>query len=161
MKKKLIIINGPSGAGKSTACDLLYRKIDKSVWLDGDWCWLMNPWNFCDENKRMVENNISFILNSYLKNKNINCIIFSWVIPQEDIFDLILKKLDKNKCEVVKISLICSKKEIERRNKNKSKVCINRSNVNLGNYKKMNTFKINTTNKKPKEVVDSVLNIIG
>ena len=159
MDKKLVIINGPSGAGKSTACDLLYKKINKSVWLDGDWCWLMNPWNFCDENKRMVENNISYILNSYLKNKNIDCIIFSWVIPQEYIFDLILKKLKENKCKIFKISLICSKKEIERRNKNKTHV--NESDVNLENYKKMNTLKINTTNKKPKEVADCILNIIG
>jgi len=43
MKKKLIIINGTMGVGKSTISKALYKNLENSVWLDGDWCWMMNP----------------------------------------------------------------------------------------------------------------------
>jgi tRNA uridine 5-carbamoylmethylation protein Kti12 len=42
MKKKLIIINGVPGVGKSTVSKELHKSLPKSVWLDGDWCWMMN-----------------------------------------------------------------------------------------------------------------------
>jgi len=57
--KKLIIINGTMGVGKTTTCNLLYKHFDKSIWLDGDWCWMMNPWDFNEENRKMVKKNIS------------------------------------------------------------------------------------------------------
>jgi broad-specificity NMP kinase len=66
--KELIIINGTMGIGKSVTCKELNRKLDKSVWLDGDWCWMMNPFIVNDENKQMVEDNIMhqrLILKSY------------------------------------------------------------------------------------------------
>jgi len=41
--KKLVIINGTMGVGKSTICKELSKRLENSVWLDGDWCWMMNP----------------------------------------------------------------------------------------------------------------------
>ncbi len=36
--KKIIIINGPMGVGKTTIGKLLCNKLNKSAFLDGDWC---------------------------------------------------------------------------------------------------------------------------
>ncbi|MCK4716621.1 MAG: AAA family ATPase, partial [Candidatus Marinimicrobia bacterium] len=64
MDKKLIVINGTMGVGKSTISVALKNELENSVMLDGDWCWMMNPWNITEENKKMVEQNIIFLLNS-------------------------------------------------------------------------------------------------
>lgn len=59
MKKKLVIVNGAMGVGKTTTCKELSKKLQNSVWLDGDWCWMINPFVVNEENKRMVINNIN------------------------------------------------------------------------------------------------------
>ncbi|MEN6413352.1 MAG: AAA family ATPase [Veillonellales bacterium] len=66
--KKLIIVNGTMGVGKSTVCQLLLDKLKPGVYLDGDWCWNMNPFIVSDENKAMVLDNIVHLLKNYLSN---------------------------------------------------------------------------------------------
>jgi len=90
MLKKLIVINGTMGVGKTTICKRLLKELENSVWLDGDWCWMMNPWVFSEENKKMVVENIVFILRNYLKNPTYEYVIFDWVIHEKYILDLIL-----------------------------------------------------------------------
>ena len=60
--KKLIIINGTMGVGKSTVSELLLKEMENSVYLDGDWCWNMNPFTVNEENIEMVLKNIIFLL---------------------------------------------------------------------------------------------------
>ena len=64
--KKLIIINGTMGVGKTTVSERLYKSLENSFWLDGDSCWYMNPFVVNEENKKMVIENISFILNNFI-----------------------------------------------------------------------------------------------
>ncbi len=52
--KKLIIINGTMRVGKTATSKELNKKLNNSVWLDDDWCWMMNPFTVNDENKNMV-----------------------------------------------------------------------------------------------------------
>ena len=68
MNKKLIIINGTMGVGKTTIIKMLYKELENSFWLDGDNCWMMNPFIVNEENKKMVVDNITYILNSFIKN---------------------------------------------------------------------------------------------
>lgn len=42
------------GVGKTATSKELNKKLNNSVWLDGDWCWMMNPFTVNDENKNMV-----------------------------------------------------------------------------------------------------------
>ena len=37
--KRLYLIGGPMGVGKTTVCRELQKRLDRSVFLDGDWCW--------------------------------------------------------------------------------------------------------------------------
>jgi broad-specificity NMP kinase len=78
--KKLIVVNGTMGVGKSAVCKSLNGVLNHSVWLDGDWCWMMNPWIVNDENRAMVENNITYQLRSFLTNSTFEHVIFSWVL---------------------------------------------------------------------------------
>ncbi|MFR1905101.1 MAG: AAA family ATPase [Clostridium neonatale] len=92
MKKKLIIINGVMGVGKTTICKVLYKKLNNSFWLDGDNCWMMNPFVVNEENKAMVLDNIVHVLNNFLKNSSTEYVLFNWVIPTDDIMKDVLDK---------------------------------------------------------------------
>ena len=85
MKKKLIVINGTMGVGKSAIATALKNELENSVMLDGDWCWMMNPWKVTEENKKMVEQNIVFLLNQFLSNSSFRYVIFTWVLHKEEI----------------------------------------------------------------------------
>ena len=59
------------GVGKTATSKSLYQKLINSVWLDGDWCWMMNPFIANEENKEMVLDNISHLLRNFLMNSSI------------------------------------------------------------------------------------------
>jgi adenylate kinase family enzyme len=162
MIKKLIIINGTMGVGKSSVCKELINKINNSVWLDGDWCWMMNPRNVTDENITMVKKNITFILRNYLSNTGLLYIFFSWVIHREEIIKDILDQLKDIKYELFKISILCSEAELKRRMmlENRNDDNIKDSLSRLPYYYKMNTIKVDTTEKDIIETVSEIIKII-
>jgi broad-specificity NMP kinase len=162
MNKKLVIINGTMGVGKTAVCRELYRNLDNSVWLDGDWCWMMNPFIVNDENKKMVINNITYLLRNFLTNSSIEYVIFNWVIHMEDIFSDVLEPLEDLEFEVVRITLTCSEEALIRRIskdvelKLREESSIDRSVQRLKLYKDMSTEKIDTTNLSILETVNKI-----
>jgi broad-specificity NMP kinase len=163
-KKKFVMINGSMGVGKTTTCKALYTKLPNSVWLDGDWCWMMHPWNITDENKGMVMANIHFLLKSYLANSSFDYIIFSWVMHQEEIFDKVLSGLQEFDFELYKITLICSEKSLIHRMQADGRTDaahIQESVRRLERYQQMATIKIDTTNCRVPETVEKILALIS
>ncbi|WP_271813420.1 AAA family ATPase [Clostridium beijerinckii] len=166
MKRKMIIINGTMGVGKSATCRELNKKLKNSVWLDGDWCWMINPFVVNDENKKMVINNINYLLRNFLTNSSLEYIIFNWVIHMEDIFDDILEPLNDLNFEIIKITLICDEDALKKRIlgdvklKLRDEECVSRSVERLGLYKEMSTKKIDTSNISVLETVDKIMRII-
>ncbi len=160
--KKLIIVNGVPGAGKTTVCKELYKSISNSVWLDGDWCWMMNPFVVNEENKRMVEENITFSLRNYLINSSYKYVIFNWVIGNEKIFEIILRKLEDLEFQLYKISLISSPEVLRERmlEDGRSEEKIGNSINNLRLYDDMDTLKIDTTNMSVRDTVNEILEVI-
>lgn len=163
---KLVMINGTMGVGKTVTCKELYKKLQKSVWLDGDWCWMMNPFIVNEENKKMVENNITYLLRNFLTNSSFQYVIFNWVIQSEEIYDMLLNKLNDLKFEVVKITLICNEESLRNRisidikNNERDKNCLDRSLERIPLYKNMNTIKIDTSNLSISETVNKVIEIL-
>ena len=164
--KKLIMINGTMGVGKSTVCNILFKMLNDSVYLDGDWCWNMNPFVVSDENKEMVINNISYLLKSYLNNSGYKYIIFCWVIQDEAIFKQILDKLNGFDFELHKISLVCSEESLKNRlsldveNGIRKTDVINRSIERISFYEKMDTVKIDVSNITPKDAANKICAIV-
>lgn len=167
MKKKLIIINGVMGVGKTTISKKLYKEIEGSFWLDGDNCWIMNPFKVTEENKKMVLENITFILNNFISNSNSKYIIFNWVIHTDEIMEDIIKKLNTSNLDIYKITLMCSKENLlERISKDiklgiRDEENIKRSLDKYELYKSMNTIKIDTTNKNINEIILKIKDVIS
>lgn len=166
MNKKLIIINGTMGVGKSSTCKELYKRLEGSAWLDGDWCWMMNPFIVNQENKKMVEQNITYLLRNYLTNSSFKYVIFNWVIHSEEIFNTLLERLHNLEFEIIKITLICSEKSLKSRimkdikNNLRNEKIIDKSLGRLQLYKNMDTIKIDTSNISILETVDKIIKII-
>lgn len=75
--KNLIFVNGIRGAGKTTLCRELKKLLAPSVFLDGDWCWDMEPFSVTDETRRMVMDNIQTLLNRFLQCSQPENILFA------------------------------------------------------------------------------------
>lgn len=167
MRKKLIIINGVMGVGKTSVSKALYKQLDNSFWLDGDNCWMMNPFEVTSENKYMVIDNITYLINNFIKNSKSKHIILNWVIHTDEIMDSILYKINMDKIDLYKITLICDEDTLVKRIKKDIKSGIRdedniiRSLDKLKLYKNMNTLKIDTANKSIDEIVENIINIIN
>lgn len=113
--KTLYLIGGPMGVGKTTICRILKEQLDNCVFLDGDWCWDMHPFQVTEETRAMVLDNICHLLNSFLHCSAYDHILFCWVMHRQSIIDSILDRLDTAGCEVVKISLVCDGETLRKR----------------------------------------------
>lgn len=153
------------GIGKTSTCQILKRQLPNSVFLDGDWCWDMNPFIVTEETKQMVIDNICFLLNNFINCSVYENIIFCWVMHEQAIIDTLISRLNIQAAFLHNISLICSPEELEARlNKdivagNRDSGILNRSLERLPLYQTLNTRKIDVTNLTPEAVAASILQI--
>lgn len=104
--KHLYFIGGPMGVGKTTVCQKLKKLTAPSVFLDGDWCWDMEPFQVTQETKAMVQENIQFLLGQYLRCPAYETVIFCWVMHQQEIIDGLLGNLPLEGVKVHAVSLL-------------------------------------------------------
>lgn len=155
--KRLYLIGGPMGVGKTTVCRELQRRLDRSVFLDGDWCWDANPFQVTEETKSMVMGNICFLLNSFLRCSVYDHVIFCWVLHRQDILDGILSRLDLGDCEVRAVSLLASPEALADRIEadilagRRDREALERSLSYLPLYGAMNTEKVDVSHLTPAE----------
>ena len=93
--KNLIFICGASGIGKSTICNTLYKKMQQTAFVDSDHCRMINPFEFSNEIKKVVTNNMTALLTNYLNCSVINNVIFLYGFhgPRKQIFDNIITNI--------------------------------------------------------------------
>lgn len=157
---KLIIINGVMGVGKSVTSKALNQKLSNSVWLDGDWCWMMDPFIVNDVTKEMVIDNITYQLNNFIKSKQFEHIIFNWVIDEENIYDEVIKRLIP--VDIYKITLMCSKETLSSRISQDIKAGLrdednlNRSLSKYQKYQSLNSIKVDTDNKEIETIIKEI-----
>ena len=92
--KNLIFVNGVMGAGKSTVSRELKKFLAPSFFLDGDWCWDMEPFAADAAERALVMRNIAFLLNGYLSFEGRGNVIFCWVMHRRSIVEDLLSRLD-------------------------------------------------------------------
>ncbi len=155
MERKLVIINGAPGVGKTTTCRELQRLLDRSVWLDGDWCWMANPWIVTEETKRMAEGNMAFLLESFLNCSEYRFVLFSWIFRSDEVLKNILVRLRTTDFVLQKFTLTChenafrNRLKIAGREKSKVKECVEA----LYLCENTDSVKVDTTNKSIGQVV--------
>lgn len=165
--KTLFFINGPMGVGKTAVCGRLLRRLEASAYLDGDWCWNINPFRVTDETKAMVMDNITAVLSRFLACPELDCIIFSWVMHQPEIAQTILGRLDLSETNVRQYTLLCTESTLQNRIEQdihgglrSGDVCEHSLNY-LPLYDQQNTTKIMTDNLSLDEIVDQILHKEG
>lgn len=156
--KHVYLIGGPMGIGKSTICNQLNQVLDHSVFLDGDWCWNMDPFIVNQDTKNMVLDNITHCLNNFIHTPGIENIIFCWVMHKQDIIDQIIQKLDTEGVDIHLISLICEKEELIKRMliDRRDNQTIRKSLQYLELYKDLDTQKIDVTTLDVQKTIDKI-----
>lgn len=160
--KNLIVINGTMGVGKTATCRELKKLLPNCVFLDGDWCWDMSPFVVNEETKRMVIDNITYLLNNFISCSVYENIVFCWVIHEEAIFEDILSRLDMRSCTLHKFSLVCSEQALVSRLGGdisrglKTEDVVERSISRLKNYLEMDSEKIDVSGISAKEAAETI-----
>lgn len=156
--KHVYLIGGPMGIGKSTICNQLNQDLDHSVFLDGDWCWNMDPFIVNQDTKNMALDNITHCLNNFIHTPGIENIIFCWVMHKQDIIDQIIQKLDTEGVDIHLISLICEKEELIKRMliDRRDNQTIRKSLQYLELYKDLDTQKIDVTTLDVQKTIDKI-----
>lgn len=160
--KRLYLIGGPMGVGKTTVCRELQKRLDRSVFLDGDWCWDAHPFQVTEETKAMVLENICFLLNSFLRCSAYDHVIFCWVLHQQEILDSLLSRLDTENCAVRAVSLTCSPEALAARLEKdiragrRSGNALERSLVYLPLYEALNTEKLDVSRLTPAGAAEKI-----
>ena len=162
-RKKLYLIGGPMGVGKTSIGQFMKTQLNNCVFLDGYWCWDMNPFQVTTETKKMVIENISFLLNNFIHCPVYENIIFCWVMQKQTILDDILSRLVTEDCSVIRVSLVCTEKELRKRLEQDVKDglrqpdVIERSIAYLPLYSEINTVKIDTSGKTIVEAAEEIM----
>ena len=150
------------GVGKTAVSQQLKSDLPNSVFLDGDWCWDANPFQITPETKKMVIDNICYLLNNFLSCSAYENIIFCWVMHQQNIIDAITKRLDIQNNNVKIISLMADENTLRTRlnidikNGLRSQNILPRSLEKNILYLNLDTIKIDTCNKTIQMIADEI-----
>ena len=161
--KTLIFINGPMGVGKSVVCKALLERLAPGVYLDGDWCWNMNPFQVTDETRAMVLDNITAMLSRFLACAELDYVIFGWVMHQPEIAESILNRLKLHGAKKMHYTLLCSEQTLSQRIERDVQAgvryadALERSLTYLPLYASQNTVKLMTDGLSPQEIAELII----
>ena len=165
--KNLILITGTSCVGKTTTSTKLVKLLPDCVFPDGDWCWYADPWTVTDETKNMAVKNMSFLLNSFLDCSAYKNIIFSWILRNDSMVDMVLSWLEGKDYNLHKFSLICSEEALKSRYQKDIDNDLRESGKlevymqGLRDYfVEMDTIKIDTSDITPEQTAEIIYNYI-
>ncbi len=158
-KQKLIIISGSPCVGKTAVADMLFQSYENSAFLDGDWCWCVNPFSMNDLRLRNGDKNMSFVLSNYLNSKFEYVIFSSVVVIGDPIRRKIINDISAENYDVIGFTLTCSEETLRERHKN-------RGDQNEVSFYWLhlptcpNDYVINTDNKSVSQIANEIKSII-
>jgi hypothetical protein len=163
--KNLYIVGGTMGVGKTATCTLLRDRLPGSVFLDGDWCWDMRPFQVTEETKKMVMDNICTLLNNFLRCSAYENVVFCWVLHRQAILDELLSRLQTDNCRVHLVSLVCEEQALrERLAKDvargiRTQDVIQRSVERIPLYAALKTQKVDVSAITPAQAADIIMRL--
>lgn len=161
--KHLYVISGAMGVGKTAVCQQLKPLLAPCAFLDGDWCWDMEPFTVNKENRTMVMGHIQYLLRGFLQNSGYENVIFCWVLHQEGIWRDLLTDLSGLSFALHPITLTCTPDTLFQRlsadidqGRRKRDVLL-RSRSYLPLFHGLPTVKIPTDGRTPQQVARMIL----
>ena len=113
--KKLILLSGSPCVGKTTVGQYLFAQYENSAYLDGDWCWCVNPFSVTDKRLRNGDKSMSFVLSNYL-NSDFDYVFFASVVLTDiAVRENILKDITATDYQVLGFTLTCSEETLTKR----------------------------------------------
>lgn len=164
--KKLILVNGTMGVGKTAVCQALLQKLEPAVFLDGDWCWLMRPFVVTDETKAMVMDNITHLLNNFLRASAFDYVIFCWVMQEQAILDEVRAHLLPGDYKTHCFTLTASPEALTARLQAdiasglRQSDILSRSLDRLSLYDHQQTYKIDTTYLTAEQAAEEIVGMV-
>lgn len=161
--KKLFMIGGTMGVGKTATCQILKKKLDHAVFLDGDWCWDADPFLVNEETKAIVMDNICHLLNNFIRCSAYENVIFCWVMHEQSILEALLSRLDVSDCKVKTVSLVISPEALAKRLGKDIEAGVRQPDVlarslnRIPLYQALNTLKIDVSKLTPEEVAERII----
>ena len=113
--KKLILLSGSPCVGKSTVGQCLFELYQNSAYLDGDWCWCVNPFSVKDKRLRNGDKNMAFIVSNYLSSDFEYVFFASVVLTDSKIRENILNDITATDYTVMGFTLTCSEDTLVKR----------------------------------------------
>ena len=111
----------------------------------------------------MVLDNITHILNNFIRCSVYDNVIFCWVMHEQAILDAVLNRLETDGCRVRSISLMASEDALRARltrdvsNGLRASDAVDRSLARLPMYQALDSVKIDTTGKSIQAVCAEIL----
>lgn len=157
------------GVGKTSVCKELMKLLPQSVFLDGDWCWYSHPFTVTDATKKVVMENIGFMLQNFLRCPDYQNILFCWVMDHQEIIDEVLERISPalEDTSVYSISLITSEQALTQHLQKdidsglRSPDVLQRSLHRLPLYQQLSTQKLDISNLNAQQAAQKLLNIIA
>ena len=115
--KKLILISGSPCVGKTTVGQHLFEQYNNSAYLDGDWCWCVNPFSVKDTRIRNGDKSMSFVLSNYLSSEFDYVFLSSVVLTDPKIRESILNDITATDYKVIGFTLTCSDETLAKRHR--------------------------------------------
>lgn len=165
--KNLIVVGGTMGVGKTTTCRQLQKMLPRNVFLDGDWCWDMQPFVVTGETVAMVEGNIVHLLNSFLACSEYENVIFCWVLHEQGILDGLMARLDLDGCATHSFSLVSDQRALSERlgrdiaAGRRSEDVIERSTARMPLYDRLDTTKVDVSSISPADAARRIAQAIS
>ena len=166
--KNLILISGTMGAGKTAVSHELRKILPKNVFLDGDWCWMAQPFVVTEETKEMEMENISFLLAQFLRCSAYENVIFCWVMDHQEIIDELRGRLEDalEGVSVHSISLVLTPEALAERLQRdvdagiRSADILTRAAERLPLYDRMDTVKLDASEKTPVQLAQEIARML-
>ena len=161
--KTLLVLNGAPGIGKSVTAREIQKRLYRSVWLDGDWCWMANPWIVTQETKEVAESNMAFVLSNFLGCSEYRYVIYSWLFRRNEVLRSVLDRLTTSAFETIFITLTCEPETYKSRlmHAGRKNSDIQRHVKTLAMCSDVDAIQIETTGVAIPAVVEAILTVLG